>query len=333
MAEEPKIPRTKHHLWRLGAYLTPFVYAAVLLLWPHALPATLVICAGIFVVGLFLAAAVLHLRDVGAVKRLEGFIHSHVWYSVGIIASICCIAVGGMSYLLPRLRGLNKPPSFQDERASGGDHSPRSGAVTNSQPTSSAAATSAHPNSTAKPGSSPVRSQPASPNIDKPKVASQQSPASSPEPKPVPPVVIGGNVDQSGDGCQQKIIGGSNNTQNCVPPPRNVDSEKVVKAVMGAPGILFVLWEDGTPDGLRVARQLSTALQQQWRQGATVMKMGDPEAFPFGVTLSTSPESSEEVKAAVDSLKKALTAQGIECGSIPKEGATVNVVWVAVAGR
>ncbi len=33
---------------------------------------------------------------------------------------------------------------------------------------------------------------------------------------------VGGTVDMSGDGCQQKIIGGSNNTNNCAPPEANI---------------------------------------------------------------------------------------------------------------
>ena len=57
-------------------------------------------------------------------------------------------------------------------------------------------------------------------------------------------------------------------------------------------------------------------------------KMGDPEAFPFGVTLSVSPDSSEEVHQAVDSLKDALSGHHITCGESPKVGSQQNVVWV-----
>ena len=153
------------------------------------------------------------------------------------------------------------------------------------------------------------------------------------EKTPIPSVVIRGNVDQSGDGCQQKVIGGNNNTQNCVPPPRNVDAQKTRDSISSVPGVLFVLWEDGTPDGHRVAKQLLPALMSEWSLGTTITKTGDPDAFPFGVTLSVQPESSPEVKAVVESLKKSLNSQGIECGITPKEGAQANVVWVAVAGK
>jgi hypothetical protein len=46
-------------------------------------------------------------------------------------------------------------------------------------------------------------------------------------------VSVGGNVDQSGDGCQQKIVGnGSNNANNCVPPQRHLT--KIQKTQLSA---------------------------------------------------------------------------------------------------
>ncbi len=142
------------------------------------------------------------------------------------------------------------------------------------------------------------------------------------------PIIQANNGD-----CNQQVVGGNNNTQNCIPPPRTVNVQKVRDAISSEPGVLFVLWEDGTPDSHRVAQQLANALLPQWHIGTVMTKMGDPEAFPFGVTLSVSPDSTPEVLALVGSLKNALNAQGIECGATPKNGGTPNVVWVAVAGK
>lgn len=44
--------------------------------------------------------------------------------------------------------------------------------------------------------------------------------------KQQPGVFIGGNVDQSGDGCQQKIIGGNNNNNFCSPPQRRLTAKQ-----------------------------------------------------------------------------------------------------------
>ena len=45
---------------------------------------------------------------------------------------------------------------------------------------------------------------------------------------PPPPISITGEIKQGGDGgCQQNIIGGNGNTQNCVVPPFSVSNEQV----------------------------------------------------------------------------------------------------------
>jgi hypothetical protein len=93
---------TKHHLWRLGAYLTPFVYAAVLILWPHSLPAWLVILAGILVLSLFVTAGLLHIRDLGGWTRMEAYIHSHLLPSIAAIVILCCLIFGTGAYLMFR---------------------------------------------------------------------------------------------------------------------------------------------------------------------------------------------------------------------------------------
>jgi hypothetical protein len=71
--------------------------------------------------------------------------------------------------------------------------------------------------------SSPPVSQPATPSVapvlpsihSSPRIVQvSPKPLASPAATP-PPITIGGDVDMSGDGCQQKIIGGSGNINNC----------------------------------------------------------------------------------------------------------------------
>jgi hypothetical protein len=82
--------------------LTPFVYAAVLILWPHSLPAWLVVLAGIFVLSLFVTAGLLHIRDLGGWTRMEEYIHSHLLPSIAAIVIICCLIFGTGAYLMFR---------------------------------------------------------------------------------------------------------------------------------------------------------------------------------------------------------------------------------------
>jgi hypothetical protein len=109
-------PPTQDYLWRVGAYLTPFVYAGWLMLWPHSLPAWLVILAAISVLSLFVTAGLLQIRDMGGWARLESHIRRYLLPSIAAIVIICCLIVGTGIYLTVRpphvkTTAHNAPPS------------------------------------------------------------------------------------------------------------------------------------------------------------------------------------------------------------------------------
>ena len=70
----------------------------------------------------------------------------------------------------------------------------------------------------------------------------------------------GGNGD-----CQQNIIGGSNNTNNCVPPERHLTSsqrDNLVKSLQGKKVVVEFGTLYNVPDGQQYAFELCSAIQQ-----------------------------------------------------------------------
>jgi hypothetical protein len=59
----------------------------------------LVILAGIFVLSLFVTAALLHIRDIDGWRRLEAYVHGHLWSSIAVIVIFCCLVFGTGVYL------------------------------------------------------------------------------------------------------------------------------------------------------------------------------------------------------------------------------------------
>lgn len=109
---EPQKPRAKHYAWKAGLYLTPFLYAAVLTKWGNDFSASLIIAMGCVVVGLFLAAGLLHLRDIGGRRWLRENFHTHPVPYVLAIVVVCCVVLGTSVYLAvrPPLQHIAKAP-------------------------------------------------------------------------------------------------------------------------------------------------------------------------------------------------------------------------------
>jgi hypothetical protein len=78
-SREPKKVPTKHPLWRLGAYLTTFLYAAILSASPHLFPVWILVVAGVVVFSLFIMATVLHVRDLGGWNKLDSYVQRYPW--------------------------------------------------------------------------------------------------------------------------------------------------------------------------------------------------------------------------------------------------------------
>jgi hypothetical protein len=93
---------TKQRLCKVGLYLTPFVYAAFLVEWGNSLPAWGVILSGCVVIGIFVLAGLLHLKEIGGWKRVEEYIQSHLWSSIAAIVALCCVIMGTWIYLAVR---------------------------------------------------------------------------------------------------------------------------------------------------------------------------------------------------------------------------------------
>jgi hypothetical protein len=104
-----KTSSAKRIALNVGLYLTPFVFAAALVLWGNLLSAWVVILSGCFVFGLVVFAVTLHLRDIGGRARLEAYIHDHLWSSIFAIVIVCCLILGTGTYLYVR------PPHVKTE--------------------------------------------------------------------------------------------------------------------------------------------------------------------------------------------------------------------------
>ncbi len=85
-----------------------------------------------------------------------------------------------------------------------------------------------------------------------------------------PPITITGGVKQGGDGgCQQNIIGGSGNTQNCVLPPFTVSNEQAatIAAYLKAANLqdqrdVVVDYEYSAAGGVEAAKNLVAAFNE-----------------------------------------------------------------------
>jgi hypothetical protein len=104
MSEKPSSPkgRWKWLLFKVGAYMTPLVYAAILEKWGRFLSTAVIMTAGVVVLLIFWAAAIIHFKDIGGWKRVRGNLRDHpIPYVVAIVLFSCTI-VGTCVYLAVR---------------------------------------------------------------------------------------------------------------------------------------------------------------------------------------------------------------------------------------
>jgi hypothetical protein len=117
MGFSPK-PRTKHFFWNAGLYLTPFVFAGVLIVWGHLLAPWMVIGGAILVLGLFVGAGILHIKENGG---LSNYVRAHLWSSISLIVLFACVILGTTIYLAMRPTRLigttNTPKQDKPEKS------------------------------------------------------------------------------------------------------------------------------------------------------------------------------------------------------------------------
>lgn len=139
-------------------------------------------------------------------------------------------------------------------------------------------------------------------------------------------VVVQGPIDQSGEGCQQKVIGGNNNVNNCAPTAfhlSDAQEEKAAKDLNQHPvikGDVKIAYEWSTPDGQIGAEELqkllsSANINSTVQSAGMFMEYFGAPAYP-GLSFGNVTESN---RSLADAIEKALTRTGAVTTPIKKD--------------
>ncbi len=219
-------PRTKHIVWKAGLYLTPFVFAGILILWGHLLAPWMVITGAIVVLILFTWAGYLHVMESGGPGD---YIRGHLWGSISLIVLFSCVILGTVVYLAMRPVSSSTKPNNSNQSIAAGQMGQATSAT-------------ASPNTSAKKSSKKVI-----PAL--PKTRSETS--------------VQGSVTQSNSGgCNQQVVGGNNNANYCMPTAREISNpEKFAAPLRGIKGYVTMVVATSTDDADPLATQVCNALK------------------------------------------------------------------------
>ena len=139
-------------------------------------------------------------------------------------------------------------------------------------------------------------------------------------------------AQQNSAGCNQQVIGGNNNMNNCIPPQRNVDAQSLFLSVSDIQGIRGGVVDDGSSDAGRVANQIRDGLVK-WGLTNGGTKMADATYFPSSLTIEVPPDINSPAHQAGIRIQAELARQKIKAEMQNNPAFPTNLVRVKVAAQ